>query len=117
LKSSVSLTAAAIGAAKIGEGSVEQVRIEFGGASFVLGLDPATGRILSLSQRRRGPAGAFGQFVQTFSDYRDVNGLTLPFKVTAMFDGQPWGKQSLAVEEITINAVVDPALFERPKSK
>ncbi len=116
-RKSAEFIAAAIGAAKIGEATVEQVRIEFGGANFVLGLDPATGRILSLSQRRRGPAGAFGQFVQTFSDYRNVNGLTLPFKVTATFDGQPWKDQSLTIDEITINGAVDPALFERPKSK
>ena len=107
--------AASSGSSRVGETTVEQVGIEIEGTSYTLGIDPATGRILSLSYRRRGPAGDFGQLTKVFSDFRAVDGVTLPFKVTATFDTQPWKEQSAAIESITINGKVDPALFEKPK--
>ena len=107
--------AAAGGSGKVGEAAVEKVTVELAGARYTLGIDPATDRILSLSYKRRGPQGTFGEFVQSFSDFRAVDGLTLPFKVTASFDGQPWKDQSSTVETIAINGAIDPALFEKPK--
>jgi hypothetical protein len=106
---------ALIGSAKVGETAVQQVSVEIDGASHTLGIDPATGRILSLSSRRRGPEGNFGQFVQVFSDFRTVGNLTIPFRITATFNGQPWKEQSPTIEAITVNGKVDPALFEKPK--
>ena len=108
--------AAAIGTGKVGETMVEQVTVEIDGTSYTLGIDPATSRIMSLSYQRRGPQGNFGQFVQVFSDFRIVDGLTLPFKVNATFNDQPWKERSPIVEAITINGKVDPAVFERPKT-
>jgi len=107
--------AAAIGPGKSGETAVERVTVELEGARYTLGVDPASGRILSLSCKRRGPQGNFGEFVQSFSDFRAVDGLTLPFMVTAMFDGRPWKDQSSTVETIVINGAIDDALFEKPK--
>ncbi|HXF40390.1 MAG TPA: hypothetical protein VN687_11805 [Blastocatellia bacterium] len=117
LRNRKSINAAAIGGGKVGDTAVEQVAIEIDHASYSLGIDPATGRILSLSAWRRGPDGSFGQFVQAFSDFRTVDGLTLPFKITATFDGQPWKEQSPTVEAISVNGKIDPALFEKPKAK
>jgi YHS domain-containing protein len=107
--------AAAVGPGKAGEMAVEKVAVELQGARYTLGIDPATGRVLSLSYNRRGPQGTFGEFIQTFSDFRAVDGLILPFKVDATFDGQPWKNQSSTVETIVINGAIDPALFEKPK--
>ncbi|HKQ80530.1 MAG TPA: hypothetical protein VJ810_42950 [Blastocatellia bacterium] len=104
-----------LGKGKIGEAECERVVVTWDGADYELGGDPATGRILSLSYKRRGQQGNFGDFVQSFSDFRAVNGLTLPFKVTATFDGQPWQDQSSTVETIVVNGAIDPALFEKPK--
>lgn len=106
---------AAIGSGKVGDTAVEQVALEIDGVRHVLSIDPATGRVLSLSSWRRGPEGNFGQFVQAFSDFRAVDGLTLPFKITAAFDGQPWKEQSPTIDEITVNGKIDQALFEAPK--
>lgn len=117
LRARKSLNPAAVGSGKIGETLVEQVAIEIDHASYTLGIDPATGRILSLSAWRRGPEGNFGQFVQTFSDFRAVDGLTVPFKITGTFNNQPWKEQSPTVETIAINGKIDPALFEKPKVK
>ncbi len=106
--------AVALGKGKIGESEVERVIVRWEGADYELGVDPATGRALSLSYKRRGQQGNFGEFTQTFSDFRSVDGLTLPFKVTATFDGQPWKDQSSTLERIVLNGVIDPALFEKP---
>jgi hypothetical protein len=92
------------------------VAVELDGTSYTLGIDPAAGQVLSLSYQRRGPEGTFGQFVQVFSDFRTVDGLTLPFKISATFNSQPWKDQSSTIEAITINGKVDPALFERPQT-
>src|SRR4030095_6903482 len=99
----------------VGETAVERVTVELTGARYTLSIDPATGRILSLSYKTRGPRGAFGQFVQSFSAFRAVDGLTLPFKVTATFEGRPWKDQSSTIESIVINGAIDAALFEKPK--
>ncbi len=117
LRARAGLKAAYSGAGKAGETAVEQVTVELAGTPTTLGLDAATGRLLSLSYRRRGPQGTFGEFVQTFSDFRTVDGLTLPFKVTATFDGQPWKDQSATIETININGAVDPKLFAIPQEK
>lgn len=117
LRSRKGASPAAIGSAKVGETAVEQVAFEIDGVSLTLGIDPTTGRVLSLSFWRRGPQGNFGQFVQAFSDFRAVDGLTMPFKITAAFNGQPWKEQSPTIQEITVNGKIDPALFEKPKAK
>jgi hypothetical protein len=117
LRARKSLNPTAIGSGKIGETPVEQVAIEVDHASYTLGIDPATGRILSSSSWRRGPEGNFGQFIQTFSDFRTVDGLNLPFKITGTFNNQPWKEQSPTIETIAVNQKIDPSLFEKPKVK
>lgn len=113
-RKTASFNAAAIGSSKVGETPVEQVAVEIDHASYTLGIDQTTGRILSLSSWRRGPEGNFGEFVQVFSDFRSVDALTLPFKITATFNGQPWKEQSPTIEAITVNGKIDPVLFEKP---
>lgn len=114
-RKSASFNPATIGTGKVGDTTVEQVAVEIDRVSYILGVDSATGRILSLSSWRRGPEGNFGEFVQVFSDFRPVDSLTLPFKITATFNGQPWKEQSPTIEAITVNSKIDPLLFERPK--
>ncbi len=107
--------AAAVGASKAGETSVERVEIVFDGILLTLGIDPSTGRILSRAYRGRGPGGVFGNIAESFSDFRTVDGLSLPFKVTGTFNGEADPLQSYRVETLVINGEVSPALFEKPK--
>ena len=116
LRSRMNLKPVAIGPSRIGEMAVEQVAVEIDQTSYTLGLDPSTGRLMSLSYRRHGPDGVVGQLVQVYSDFRSVEGLTLPFKITATIDGQPWKDQSSTIEAITINGTVDRSLFEKPQT-
>jgi YHS domain-containing protein len=108
--------ATAIGSGKVGETAVEQVAVDLDGLKMTVGIEPSTGRILSLSYHERGAGGAFGDIVKTFSDFRTVEGLTLPFKTTTTFNGEPAQDLSPAVESLIINGKVDPAIFEKPKA-
>jgi hypothetical protein len=42
--------------------------------------------------------------------------VSLPFKIEATFEGQPWKEKSVIIEAITLNSPVDPALFAKPKA-
>lgn len=99
---------------RAGETQVEQVEIELGEFTTMLGIEPTTGRVLSQSYRGRGPGGLVGEIVINYSDFRPVDGMLLPFKTTATFDGESFPALSSTIEAMTINGKVDPASFEKP---
>lgn len=101
-------------AARSGESKVEQVDVELPGFNSLIGIDPATGRVLSQTYRGRGPGGVVGEIAINYSDFRTIEGLSLPFKVAATFDGQPYPALSATIEEITVNRPIDPASFKKP---
>jgi YHS domain-containing protein len=94
-----------------GEGNVD---VELAGFMTTLGIDPASGRIISQTYKGRGPGGVIGQIVINYSDYRTVEGLSLPFKTTATFDGQPFPPLTATIEAITVNGQIDPSSFKKP---
>lgn len=108
--------AVATGSGKVGEMNVERVAVDLDGIKMTLCIEPSSGRILSLSYYDRGIGGAFGEIVKTFSDFRTVEGLTLPFKTTTTFNGEPAPDMSVNVESLTVNGKVDPAIFVKPKA-
>jgi zinc protease len=78
------------------------------GGPLVLLFDPATGLIL----RQRYPGGATGGDVEeTFSDYREVDGLKVAFAVTVR---QPQGEATRVMRQFAVNVPLDPALFTKP---
>ena len=96
-------------------GTEDTVDVELPGFTTTLGIDPGTGRVVSQTYRGRGPGGVVGQVVINYSDFRTVEGLSLPFKTTATFDGQPFPALSATVEAITINGQIDPSSFKKPQ--
>lgn len=94
-----------------GDGAVDIELPEF---TTTLGIDPGTGRVISQTYRGRGPGGALGQIVINYSDFRTVAGMSLPFKTTATFDGQPLPPLTATAEAITINGQIDPSIFKKP---
>ena len=100
---------------KLGDATLEQVIVEHGGLTLTLGIEPTSGRILRLAYRGRGPNFDFGEIAQVFSDFRAIEGVLLPFKISGTFNGQPEATLSWVFESIKINEKIDPALFERPK--
>lgn len=95
-------------------GDSDSVDVELPGFTTSLVIDPATGRVASQKYNGRGPGGVVGQIVINYSDYRTVEGMSLPFKMSATFDGQPFPALSATVETLTINGAIDPASFKKP---
>jgi predicted Zn-dependent peptidase len=107
-------TATAVGAGTSGDTPTEQVAIEHAGETVTLGIDPKTGRVLTVAFRGALPTGAPADVVQTLSDFRDVSGVMLPFKTAIAFNGEAGA--SATSTSIRLNEPVDPALLA-PKSK
>lgn len=99
------------------EPTLEHLDIELPGFNTTLGIDSKTGRVVNQTYQGRGPGGVVGQIAIDYSDFRTVEGLLLPFKLTATFDGQPFPAQSATVEAITINAPIDPSSFKKPQTE
>jgi YHS domain-containing protein len=95
-------------------GNEALVDVELPGFTTTLGMDARTGRIISQTYRGRGPGGVVGQIAINYSDFRTVEGLTLPFKTTATFDGQPFPALSATVEAVAVNSQIDPSSFKKP---
>lgn len=106
--------AAAVSRTDIDGTPLAQVEVEFSGITMILDIDPQTGRVLALSYIGRGEGGDWGKVVHSFSDFREIDGMTLPFKQVATHNGEPLPGESLAIDRIVINADIDPTLFERP---
>jgi YHS domain-containing protein len=95
----------------------DTVDIELPEFTTTLAIDPATGRVLSQTYKGRGPGGVLGQIVINYSDFRTVEGLSLPFKTTATFDGEAFPALSATVEALTINGQIDLASFKKPQAQ
>ena len=92
------------------------VMVTFGGMNMRLVIEGAGGHIDSITYRGRSRlTGEVGEITRHFSDFRAVDGLTYPFKVSGTFNGTADPVQSYRVETLTLNAKIDPALFEKPK--
>ncbi len=90
------------------------VAVELPGFTTTLGIDRATGRVVSQTYKGRGPGGVLGEITINYSDYRSIEGLSSPFKTTATFDGQPFPPLSTTIEAIKINGQIDPSNFKKP---
>lgn len=70
-------------------------------------------RAASVAFRGRDDGGPVGQVVQMFGDYREVDGVTLPFKVEASFDGKPRPRSTRVWTTIEVDAEVEATAFVR----
>lgn len=104
------LKIAAIGGTTVAGTKVEQVRLVRGSLDVVMNVDWA-GRLHSLTFQDRNNDGEYGTYTLLYSDFRDVKGLSLPFAVKALFDGQPEPSQTWTVQSIEVNEPLDKGLF------
>jgi zinc protease len=76
---------------------------------FTLVLHPETGQIV----RAWYPAsGAGGRVEETFSDYRQIEGLQVAFSVTVRHPGLP--PFTRIIREFQLNVPIDPSVFSKP---
>jgi predicted Zn-dependent peptidase len=103
--------AVAAGEGKAGDVATALVAITFKGRTTTLGVDPTTGRVLSAAFKGAGPDGTPGDILQTFSDFRPVKGLTLPFGQVSLRNGEV--DSTATMTAIAINEPIDEALWKR----
>lgn len=116
-RSDAAFKAARVGTGTIDGTEVERVRIQNGVVDVTLGIEPKSGRVHSLMFTGRNMDAEIGEYALVFSDYREVNGMMLPFEVRALFDGAPDSYRSGKIDSIAINTPVEPSLFEAPKAE
>ena len=104
--------AASLGRDTINGVTVDRVRILNGAVDVILTLEGASGQVQAISFTDRNVEGEVGQYTIVFSDYRVVEGLSLPFAERATFNGAADPSLSRRIEAIAINAPLDTALFK-----
>ncbi len=104
-----SLTANASGTAKVGDSSVELVHVEFDGDTTILGIEPESGRVLSLTHQGTGMGSTPGEIHQVNSDFREIDGFELAFKIVVTFNGEPM--MTSILESAVINGPVAEDTF------
>ena len=72
----------------------------------------STGLVARQAFSRPGPDGKPIQAEESFSDYREVDGIKVPFTAELSHNGRPVLTRTLT--DVTFNAPVDPKLFEKP---
>jgi hypothetical protein len=98
------------GAALVGsissEGGINRVTLIVDGTSNTLGIDSDTGRIVDASFSRMGSAGMI-EYRESYSDYRDVEGLRVPFGLKASINGQAVSNPRVVCESARVNVTED----------
>lgn len=108
-----SFEAVAMGADEVNGHAVERVHVSVDGHEQVIGIDPATGDVLSIEYRGTGFTGAPGDLEQIFSDFREVDGVRMPFASTTTFDGEVMFEG--VNESVELNVEIDDSLFVKPE--
>ncbi len=105
-------SATASGSDTVGDTPVELVETEVDDVVTTLAIDPATGRLLQLRYQGNGPQGAPGEVHDTFSDFREVDGLFYPFSTVSSFAGED--ESSVTVETLQVNPEIPADAFAAP---
>jgi hypothetical protein len=101
----------AAGDGKNGDTATALLAITHKGRTSTLGIDPQSGRVVSVAFTGAGPDGVPGNIVQTFSDFRPAGNLTLPYKQSTTLNGQT--SASGTVSKISINGPIDETVWKR----
>jgi photosynthetic reaction center cytochrome c subunit len=106
--------AQAVGTEKIGDQDAYRV-IAFrkGGGRVMFYFDTQSGLLLRVSQRIESPLGSLPQDTD-YSDYREVNGVKVPFMVTVV---HVQGATVYKWDQIQANVPVEDSRFDRPAAK
>ena len=99
------------GTQRVGDADAQVVNIFGGGVSVKWALDPQSGRLLRASYDDVGQRGPVQRAID-YSDWRPVEGLTVPFKRSGTENGEP--STSEEIQKYEINPPIDDKLFEKP---
>jgi hypothetical protein len=107
-------TFTASGTEKVGNVETAILDIHEGSQHWRWYVDPTTGHILRASFQAHTPQGPSTDVVD-LSDWKTVDGVTLPFHQEITSNGTP--AMSITVTDLQLNPTVDPKLFEKPAEK
>lgn len=113
-RSAAGFKAVAVASAVVDGVAEDRVRVKDKLVDVTIGLDKQTGQVHSLSFVGRNLEAEIGDYTIVLSDYRDVNGLRLPFSERALFNGQPDEFRTRQIKSVEINPAIDAALFKAP---
>ncbi len=82
--------------------------------TFSLLVDPETYFIVMRVETRPAAGGGTRQIITRYDDFRPVDGVLLPHRVTLEADGHT--QQTMIMERIETNTEVTPEMFTRPKT-
>jgi len=99
------------GTEKIGDVEVAVLDVRAGAQQFRWYVDPKTGYILREQYQATGQSGPETR-VADLSEYKAVDGITVPFHVEVTINGTP--ALSVAASSYEFNPTVDPKIFEKP---
>lgn len=107
-------TFSAGGSEKVGDVEAKILHVNADGAEVLWLIDPANGRILRASYQSIGAQGP-GLKVVDYSEWKPVEGISIPFKEESTLGGQK--DASVEIKQYEINPAVDSKLFEKPAAK
>lgn len=99
------------GTQKLGNADAQVVHIAGNGVAVQWALDPQNGRLLQVSYEDVGQRGPVQRVIE-YSDWRPVDGISVPFKRTVTENGEPSATDQIQTYEI--NPAVDARLFDKP---
>jgi photosynthetic reaction center cytochrome c subunit len=103
-----------VGTEKIGDRDAYRIAaFRAGGGQVRFYFDTQSGLLLRVSQRIESPLGSLPQNTD-YSDYRDVNGVKVPFTVA---DVQAEGPATFRWEQIQANVPIEDSKFDKPAAK
>ena len=99
------------GSEMIGDVEAQILDVNADGATVRWYVDPQTGHVLRTSAQSMGMGGPTER-VTDYAEWKEVEGMSLPFKSKSTEGGKDAGSED--TQEIQINPAVDPKLFEKP---
>ena len=105
---------ASLGTNPVGGTSLERVRVVRGGVDVMLNIDPASGRVHSISYVDRKSDGEVGEIAITYGDYKQIDGILVPFTETGTFNREPNASVTRTLDTASVNENVDAAMFVPP---
>jgi zinc protease len=109
------LVVASMGPEEFGGTTAEMLHVEYMGDTMALAIDPESGLCIGMRFQGKDFTGAPGEMVQVYSDFRDVDGLQVPFKTVSTYNGDPFLSSTLS--EVSVNGPITDETFARPSDQ
>jgi|CXWL01.1.fsa_nt_gi YHS domain-containing protein len=94
--------------------AIEKVTVAFDGATSTLGIEPPTGRIVTLSYRGQDARLYLVPVEQRFSDYGIQGGIKYPMTIAMTYDGKAASGEPASLKSVRIDEEIGAATFQRP---